>query len=567
MTVIKCHDCGVLEKNDKSVSIRQCDWLLCDECEKARKSGAIRKKPSSNKESNGLRNHTKSPKNRPKTHIPPPKPQATTEGSEESTLQKLFSTPSKLLNSGFAAASALLFDGDISNSDIDGEKESASPKLAAAKSQECSSQECSQPTNPNQCKCCICQRDFHVVCVGLRRKPSQKTSWSCPECKADTNLAIKKLCQTITSLQQTVNELATKQSKLNDNQKVLCKENVELKRQLADMKENIAKLSKQSPNSHIDSKVGSATLIIGDSMLREFTESSVSNAKVKCVSGATVKDICDEINKMSDELSNFKNIIVHCGTNDVSKGTSIQAVADSMEAIVTKVMVKSPTSNVYISAICPRSCKTSEAKEYNQILKDLSVRLTCGFIDIGPKITYQDGSIDRSKYSDSIHLNSSGTQILINAFVAVIPDLKPTETGNQWTEVVKGRRKNKNNASHKDDKNSNRFARDGTANNKKPRSTHSSPPQQENRRKKDNNRVSYHQRNRSRMNRPNYSQDYKYNLDAGYDVDRDFRYAEYAGCWKCGLYNHNAETCFYKSKIQCRSCNFFGHKERYCTEK
>ena len=425
------------------------------------------------------------------------------------------------MNSGIAAASALLLDADLSNSDIDEDKVStspASPKLAEAKSQDfiCSSQECSQPTNPNQCNCCICQRDFHIVGVGLRRKPSQKTSWSCPECKADSNLAIKKLCQTITSLQQTVSELAIKQGKLNDNQKTLSKENTELKRQLADMKENIAKLSKQSSTSDIDSKVGGTTLIIGDSMLREFTESSVSNAKVKCVSGATVKDICDEINKMSDELSNFKNIIVHSVLNDVSTGTNIQAVADSMEAVVTKVMVKSPTSNVYISVICPPSCKTKEAKEYNQILKDLSDRLTYGFIDIGPKVTYKDGSIDASKYLDSIRLNSSGTQILINAFVAVIPDLKPTETSNQWTEIVKGRRKNKNDSTHKNNKNSNRYAQKSTANSKNPRSTHQS----------DNNRVSYQHRHRSSINRyNNHSWNYQHNQETSYDVDRDFRYA------------------------------------------
>ena len=232
MTAIRCHDCGILEKNDKSVSIRQCDWLLCDKCEKARKSGAIRKKQSSSNESNGLQKNAKSPQNTPRTHIPPPKPQETT---EESTLQKLLSTPSKLLNSGFAAASALLLDADLSNPDIDGEKAPTSPELATNQAILCSSQECSQPANPNQCKCCICQRDFHFVCVGLKRKPSQKTPWSCPECKADTNLAIKKLCHTITSLQQTVNELVTKQNKLDDNQKVLCKENTELKRQLAEL--------------------------------------------------------------------------------------------------------------------------------------------------------------------------------------------------------------------------------------------------------------------------------------------------------------------------------------------
>ena len=67
--------------------------------------------------------------------------------------------------------------------------------------------------------CCVC---------GTETKAFAKTSWPCPECKADTTLAIEKLCQTITSLQQTVSELATKQDKLDYNQKVLGKENTEL---------------------------------------------------------------------------------------------------------------------------------------------------------------------------------------------------------------------------------------------------------------------------------------------------------------------------------------------------
>ena len=43
---IKCHDCGISEKNDKTIQIRQCDWLLCDTCQASRASGVIRKKGS-----------------------------------------------------------------------------------------------------------------------------------------------------------------------------------------------------------------------------------------------------------------------------------------------------------------------------------------------------------------------------------------------------------------------------------------------------------------------------------------------------------------------------------------
>ena len=34
---------------------------------------------------------------------------------------------------------------------------------------------------------------------------------------------------------------------------------------------------------------------------------------------------------------------------------------------------------------------------------------------------------------------------------------------------------------------------------------------------------------------------------------------QYSRCWKYGLCNHNAETCFHKFELQCRSCHNFGH--------
>ena len=52
------------------------------------------------------------------------------------------------------------------------------------------------------------------------------------------------------------------------------------------------------------------------------------------------------------------------------------------------------------------------------------------------KVTYQDRTIDSSKYADSIHLNRNGTQILINAFVAAFPNLQPTDENRLYSTVV-----------------------------------------------------------------------------------------------------------------------------------
>lgn len=392
--------------------------------------------------------------------------------------------------------------------------------------------------------------EFHISCVGLKKRPGQKTKWSCPGCKTDINSVIKTLSQTISALEQTVTELTAKQKRLDDHQNILRNENIDLKRQIADMKENVDKLSKQSAKDTQSAKNSychsNKTLIIGDSILRGISDSSVANAKVKPISGASVKDINDEINSMSDELSTYGNIIVHSGTNDVSRGTGIQAVTETMEAIVTNIMVNSPTSTIHISAICPRSSKTKVAEEYNQSLKDLATRLTCGYIEIGSKVTYQDGTIDTSKFVDGLHLSGSGTQVLINAFVEAVPDLKPTE-GELWSTVV------------------NRSRRKNSATNTQSTVRFTQPLLQENKIQQECDRAYQPHVNRSDHARHNHFINHQHYRESDFNIDRDYRFAEYAGCWKCGLYNHNAETCYYKSKLQCRSCKSFGHKARYCT--
>ena len=77
--------------------------------------------------------------------------------------------------------------------------------------------------------------------------------------------------------------------------------------------------------------------------------------------------------------------------------------------------------------------ETIEESTLHKLFSTLSTFCAFDIMDLltGPKITYQDGSIDATNTRTVVHLNSSGTQILINAFEIVILDLKPTETGNQ----------------------------------------------------------------------------------------------------------------------------------------
>lgn len=120
-----CYKCRV--KAD-DVEMRQCDYLLCNKCElkrlaemkeieKSRKSSVPSKSTPS-----GIQKHATSlqAKSKPKANQPPPKQQkASPTVKQPTTLAKLFSTPTKLLNSGFAAATSLLNDYPSSSDSIE----------------------------------------------------------------------------------------------------------------------------------------------------------------------------------------------------------------------------------------------------------------------------------------------------------------------------------------------------------------------------------------------------------------------------------------------------------------
>ena len=58
-------------------------------------------------------------------------------------------------------------------------------------------------------------------CVNLKKHPSQKSVWSCPECRTDINSAIKNLRQSVVELQNTVSELSLKQERLDEENDTL----------------------------------------------------------------------------------------------------------------------------------------------------------------------------------------------------------------------------------------------------------------------------------------------------------------------------------------------------------
>ncbi len=195
--VKSCEDC---HKSHKSVDIRQSDLLLCDKCENIRQNAVHAKKAQTSSGTWSVtptRSNTKTP-----TNINAPlcttvkKPANTTEGVP---------TP---VPSG--------------------------PQL-------CPGLFCTIKDNETTIACFICQKNFHLPCVQLSRRPAKTNNWCCSQCKNIPSL--------IRELNNNIQVLSAWQENMYSQQQELKSENKALKEQVKELLQIVKKY--QPPNQKV----------------------------------------------------------------------------------------------------------------------------------------------------------------------------------------------------------------------------------------------------------------------------------------------------------------------------
>ena len=185
----RCEDC---RKMDKTVTIRQSDYNLCDKCEAVRQEDAQKRKESQAKTTSGQFTVVNSPNvkaREPDAPIPAPV-------------------------------------------------------------QQCNGP-CSTKDGEATCCCFICQREFHLVCANLTRRPSKTSNWCCFRCK-DVPTVIKKLLNS-------VSVLSASQKTLLDQHETLKAENSALKIQIAELVSKSNETSRADTSSYKDKETTKTT--------------------------------------------------------------------------------------------------------------------------------------------------------------------------------------------------------------------------------------------------------------------------------------------------------------------
>lgn len=309
---------------------------------------------------------------------------------------------------------------------------------------------CSIKDGETTCICFICSKTFHLHCVGLSRRPPKTSNWCCKVC-SNIPLVIRHLNKKINELTAAHNTLQASFTSTHKSHETLLKSHKTLqksheslqkhhdilRKDNASLRNEITTLKKDNPNKQSSSSkpepktgqhVHSSCLIIGDSIIKVFDNKTFENTVVKSISGATVSDIFKELEGHKD-LASYKDIIIHAGTNDISRNVPITDTISSMEAIATLIMIKAPTANIHISAVCPRTKGHNQHKveTLNEALNNLCARLTCDFVDSSTHMTYKNGSIDQSQLADGLHLSERGAETFLRSLIDSVGTLKKSK--------------------------------------------------------------------------------------------------------------------------------------------
>ena len=126
---------------------------------------------------------------------------------------------------------------------------------------------------------------------------------------------------------------------------------------------------------------------------------------VKSFSGATTSDMEDFLRPVLRKEPN--KIILHIGTNDINYQTA-QTVAEGVLNLGIQITQDSPTTDIVVAGILPRTDKPnlmSKVNQANRLIKAFCIEKNWAFLD-------HESFNSTCLNSRGLHLNRKGTSIL-----------------------------------------------------------------------------------------------------------------------------------------------------------
>ena len=243
------------------------------------------------------------------------------------------------------------------------------------------------------------------------------------------------------------------------------------------------------------------------------------------MSGATIGDVHDELS-IDDKL--YKKIFVCAGTNDYSKSEmDIEVVNEHFSTLLQVAQAKVAAPNdVVVSSIRPRTDITrtqQRVEEFNSILQETSTTLGAKFVSNDTSFRLADGLPNDGYLSaDVLHLNYRGTNRLAT-------NLGLTPAGQEVQST-------------------------------KTRTTRN----QGDRRSTRQNERSQCRQTDNEWHTVRLYHDHDHDRRDSTPTNAALHSSSTPCCYFCGENGHVKQNCRHGRKLQCHTCQSFGHKSKFC---
>lgn len=122
-----------------------------------------------------------------------------------------------------------------------------------------------------------------------------------------------------------------------------------------------------------------------------------------------------------DELDGFEanQIILMIGTNNLQINTQEEIIL-GLKNLIQEIQERQPSSEIVMVGLLPRRGMEKEVSRFNLKISQMADLANCAYLEVGNGLLSPDGVLNESLFSDGLHPNEAGYQVIAKELVPIL---------------------------------------------------------------------------------------------------------------------------------------------------
>lgn len=114
-----------------------------------------------------------------------------------------------------------------------------------------------------------------------------------------------------------------------------------------------------------------------------------------------------------------EKIVINIGTNNLLINTD-EEIVGGLKLLIEAIRTRQPSAKIYLLGLYPRRAQEERLLKLNKGIQDLAQSLSINYADIGKTLLLNTGKLDETLFSDGLHPNAAGYELLGKALSDVL---------------------------------------------------------------------------------------------------------------------------------------------------